>query len=202
MLFAMLFLTALIFLLMHAILGDPVVLMLGRDADPATVTRLRQDLGFDRPVYTQYLDWLGRLLHRDWGRSLRPRQPLLRLIAARLPGPFERTLLALGLALGRALGLGILAAVRPHGPLDFGVPVLTALGIAMPNFWIAILLILLFALHLRWLPSSGSVPLSGDPLGNLRAMALPAITLSAAYFSNLARLTRARMLEALESDYV
>src|SRR5581483_1929731 len=101
-----------------------------------------------------------------------------------------------------ALGLGILAAVRPHGPLDFGVSVLTALGIAMPNFWIAILLILLFALHLRWLPSSGSVPLWEDPLGNLRAMALPAVTLSAAYFSNLARLTRARLLEALGSDGV
>jgi peptide/nickel transport system permease protein len=198
MLFAMLFLTALIFLLMHAILGDPVVLMLGRDADPATVARLRQDLGFDRPVYVQYLDWLGRLLRGDWGRSFRTSQPVLGAIAARLPVTFELTLLALSLALGLALVLGILAAVRPHGPLDFGVSVLTALGIAMPNFWIAILLILLFALHLRWLPSSGSVPLSGDPLGNLRAMALPAITLSAAYVSNLARLTRARMLDALD----
>ena len=127
---------------------------------------------------------------------------MLSTIAARLPVTLELTLLALGLALGLALVLGILAAVRPNGPLDVGVSVLTALGIAMPNFWIAILLILLFALHLRWLPSSGSVPLSQDLLGNLRAMALPAITLSAAYFSNLARLTRARMLEALESDYV
>jgi peptide/nickel transport system permease protein len=202
MLFAMLFLTALIFWLMHAILGDPVVLMLGRDADPATVARIRQDLGFDRPVYVQYLDWLGRLLRGDWGRSFRTSQPVLGTIAARLPVTLELTVLALGLALGLALVLGILAAIRPHGPLDFGVSVLTALGIAMPNFWIAILLILLFALHLRWLPSSGSVPLSEDPLGNLRAMALPAITLSAAYFSNLARLTRARMLEALGSDYV
>jgi peptide/nickel transport system permease protein len=202
MLFAMLFLTALIFWLMHAILGDPVVLMLGRDADPATVARIRQDLGFDRPVYVQYLDWLGRLLRGDWGRSFRTSQPVLGTIAARLPVTLELTVLALGLALGLALVLGILAAIRPNGPLDFGVSVLTALGIAMPNFWIAILLILLFALHLRWLPSSGSVPLSEDPLGNLRAMALPAITLSAAYFSNLARLTRARMLEALGSDYV
>jgi peptide/nickel transport system permease protein len=166
------------------------------------VARLRQDLGFDRPVHAQYLDWLGRLLRGDWGRSFRTSQPVLGVIAARLPVTLELTLLALGLALGLALVLGILAAVRPHGPVDFGVSVLTALGIAMPNFWIAILLILLFALHLRWLPSSGSVPLSQDPLGNLRAMALPAITLSAAYFSNLARLTRARMLEALESDYV
>ncbi len=202
MLFAMLFLTALVFLLMHAVLGDPVVLMLGRDADPATIARLRQDLGFDRPVHVQYLDWLGRLLRGDWGRSFRTSQPVLGAIAARLPVTLELTLLALALALGLALGLGILAAVRPHGPLDLGVSVLTALGIAMPNFWIAILLIFLFALHLRWLPSSGSVPLWEDPLGNLRAMTLPAVTLSAAYCSNLARLTRARMLEALGSDYV
>jgi peptide/nickel transport system permease protein len=202
MFFAMLFLTALIFLLMQAVLGDPVVLMLGRDADPATVARLRQDLGFDRPVHVQYADWLGRLVRGDWGRSFRTSQPVLGAIAARLPVTLELTCLALGLALGLALVVGILAAVRPHGPLDFGVSVLTALGIAMPNFWIAILLILLFALHLRWLPSSGSVPLAEDPFGNLRAMALPAITLGAAYFSNLARLTRARMLEALESDYV
>ena len=201
-LFAIVFLTALIFALMQAILGDPVVLMLGRDADPATIARLRQDLGFDRPAHVQYLDWLGRLLRGDWGRSFRTGQPVLPAIAARIPVTFELTAVALALAVGLALALGIAAAARPHTRVDVGVSVVTALGIAMPNFWIAILLILLFALHLRVLPSSGSVPLWQDPLGNLRAMVLPAIALSAAYCSNLARLTRARMLEALGSDYV
>jgi len=201
-LFAILFLTALIFFLMQAVLGDPVVLMLGRDADPGTIARLRRDLGFDRPVYAQYLDWLGRLLRGDWGRSFRTGQPVLGAIGARLPVTFELTVLSLGLGVGLALPLGILAAVRRHTRVDFAVSVLTALGTAMPNFWIAILLILLFALQLRLLPSSGSVPLWDDPLGNLRSMVLPAVTLSAAYFSNLARLTRARMLEALDSDYV
>jgi peptide/nickel transport system permease protein len=201
-LFAVLFLTALVFALMQAVLGDPVVLMLGRDADPATVARLRQDLGFDRPAHVQYLDWLGRLLRGDWGRSFRSGQPVLESIVARLPVTLELTVLSLGLAVVLAVTLGTLAAVRPHTPVDLGVSVLTALGTAMPNFWIAILLILLFALHLRLLPSSGSVPLWEDPLGNLRAMLLPALALSAAYFSNLARLTRARMLDALDSDYV
>jgi peptide/nickel transport system permease protein len=171
MLFAILFLTAVIFALMQAVLGDPVVLMLGRDADPETVARLRQDLGFDRPTHVQYLDWLGRLLRGDWGRSFRTSEP-------------------------------VLAAIRRDTPLDLGVTVLTGLGVAMPNFWIAILLILLFALQLRWLPSSGLPSWAEDPAGHLRAMVLPAVTLSAAYFANLARLTRARMLEALESDYV
>jgi peptide/nickel transport system permease protein len=201
-LFAILFLSALIFYLMHTILGDPVVLMLGRDADPATIARLRHDLGFDRPAYVQYSDWLGRLARGDWGRSFRTGRPVLESIVARLPVTLELTVLSLGLALTLAVALGIVAAVRPRSRVDFGVSVLTALGIAMPNFLIAILLILFFALQLRVLPSSGTVPLSEDLLGNLRTMVLPTITLSAAYFANLARLTRARMLEALASDYI
>jgi len=187
---------------MQAVLGDPVVLMLGRDADPATVARLRQDLGFDRPAHVQYLDWLGRLLRGDWGRSFRTGRPVLESIIARLPVTLELTALSLGLAVGLAVVLGIVAAVRPRTSLDFGVSILTALGIAMPNFWIAILLILVFALQLHVLPSSGTVPLGEDPLAHLRTMVLPTVTLSAAYFSNLARLLRARMLEALASDYV
>src|SRR5437867_602830 len=202
MLFAILFLTALIFFLMQVILGDPVVLMLGRDADPETIAHLRRDLGFDRPMYTQYLDWLGRLLAGDWGRSFRTSEPVLGAIWARLPVSLELTFLALLLAVGLALALGIVAAVRHHTKIDLGVSLLTGLGIAMPNFWIAILLIFLFSLKLRLLPSSGNVSLLEDPLDNLRSMLLPAITLSAAYFSNLARLTRTKMLEALESDYV
>ncbi len=202
MLFAILLLTAVIFGLMQALLGDPVVLMLGRDADPETVVRLRQDLGLDRPTHVQYLDWLGRLLRGDWGRSFRTSEPVLAVIGARLPVTFELTGAGRGRARLRALALGIVAAIRRDTPLDLGVSVLTALGVALPNFWIAILLILLFALKLRWLPSSGLVPLADDPLGHLRAMVLPALTLSAAYFANLARLTRAKMLEALDSDYV
>lgn len=202
MLFAILFLTALIFFLMQAVLGDPVVLMLGRDADPATIARLRHDLGFDRPTYVQYLDWLGRLLRGDWGRSFRTAEPVLGAITARLAVTLELTLLSLALAVALGIALGVVAALRPYTRLDFGISLLTALGTAMPNFWIAILLILVFALTLRVLPSSGSIPFLEDPLGNLRAMVLPAITLSAAYFSNVARLTRAKMLEALESEYV
>jgi peptide/nickel transport system permease protein len=202
MLFAILFLTALVFFLMQAVLGDPVVLMLGQDADPATIARLRQDLGFNRPAYVQYTDWLGRLVRGDWGRSFRTGQPVLEAILARLPVSLELGFLSLLLALALALGLGILAAVRRHTTTDFSIGVLTALGTAMPNFWIAILLILLFALHLRILPSSGSVSLVDDPWGHVRAMLLPTVTLSAAFLCNLTRLVRAKMLEALNTDYV
>jgi peptide/nickel transport system permease protein len=200
--FAILFLTALIFFLMQAVLGDPVVLMLGRDADPETVANLRHDLGFDRPTHRQYADWLGRLLAGDWGRSFRTSEPVLEAIAARLPVSLELTGLALLVAVVLALALGVVAAVRRGTPIDLAVSIVTGLGVAMPNFWIAILLIFLFSLQLRWLPSSGNVPFLEDPLGNLRGMLLPTVTLSAAYLANLARLTRTKMLEALESDYV
>ncbi len=202
MVFTVFFLTGLIFFLMQAVLGDPVVVMLGRDASPETIARLRADLGFDRPAHVQYLDWLGRLLAGDWGRSYRTSEPVMQVILARLPVTLELTLLSMLLALALALVLGILAAMRSHTKVDFCVSILTALGIAMPNFWIAILLIFLFSLQLGVLPSSGTVPFLEDPLGNLKYMILPTVTLSAAYFSNLARLTRTKMLEALESDYV
>jgi peptide/nickel transport system permease protein len=187
---------------MQAVFGDPVVIMLGRDADPDTVARLRRDLGLDRPVHVQYADWLARIAHGDWGRSFRTGQPVLGAIAARLPVSLELAFLSLFVAVVLALALGILAAVRPRSAVDAGISVLTAFGTAMPNFWIAILLILLFALHLRVLPSSGSVPLLDDPWGHLRAMVLPTVTLSIAYLCNLARLVRAKMLEALATDYV
>jgi peptide/nickel transport system permease protein len=202
MAFSILFLTALIFFLMQAVFGDPVVIMLGRDGDPDTVARLRHDLGLDRPVYVQYGDWLGRLAQGDWGRSFRTGQPVLRAVASRLPASLELAFLSLLLAVGFALALGTLAAHRPETRTDASISVLTALGTAMPNFWIAIVLILVFALHLRVLPSSGSVPLLEDPLGHLRAMVLPTVTLSIAYLSNLTRLVRAKMLESLHTDYV
>jgi peptide/nickel transport system permease protein len=170
--------------------------------DPDTVARLRRDLGLDRPVYAQYADWLGHLAKGDWGRSFRTGQPVLDVIVGRLPVSLELAFLSLLLAVALALILGTVAAVRPGTPTDAGISVLTAFGTAMPNFWIAILLILLFALHLRALPSAGSVPLLDDPLGHLRAMVLPTITLSIAYLSNLTRLVRAKMLEALDTDYV
>jgi peptide/nickel transport system permease protein len=202
MVFSILFLTGLIFVLMQAVFGDPAVLMLGRDADPDTLARLRRDLGFDRPVHVQYGDWLARLLRGDWGRSFRTGEPVLASIAARVPVSLELTVLSLGLALGLALVLGTLGAVRAHTPVDAGLSVLTAFGTAMPNFWIGILLILAFAYHLRVLPSSGTVPLLEDPAGHVRALVLPTVTLSTAFFCNLARLTRARMIETLRTDYI
>jgi peptide/nickel transport system permease protein len=201
-LFATFCLTAVIFFVMQALLGDPVVLMLGRDADPETLARLRHDLGFDRPTYVQYGDWLRRLVTGDWGQSVRTKEPVLYVIRARLPVSFELSLFALLLAVVLGLTLGILAAVRRHTKIDFGISLLTSLGVAMPSFWIGILLILLFSLKLRWMPTSGHVGFFEEPLENLRRMVLPALTLSASYFSNLARLTRARILEALDSDYV
>lgn len=201
-LFMMFLLSALIFFLMQSVLGDPVVLMLGRDADAQTIAHLRTQLGFDRPTYVQYLDWLWRLFQGDWGVSFRNSQPVAEAIRQRLPVTLELTVLSLCLALVLALSLGILAATRPRTICDLCISLLTSLGIAMPNFWIGILLIFFFALQLQWLPSSGYVSLWESPSENLIRMILPTLTLSAAYFSNLARITRTKMLEVLQGDYI
>ncbi len=198
----MLFLTALIFLLLYTVLGDPVVVMLGRDADPQTVAGLRASLGFNRPIAVQYWDWLTHVVQGQWGVSYRNAQPVSEAIAQRLPATLELTFLAMAIAFAFALICGITAARHPNSRLDFAISLLTTFGLAMPNFWIGILLIILFGLNLHILPSSGYVPFLSNPMENLKGMILPSITLSLAYFGSLTRITRANMLNILTSDYI
>jgi len=198
-----LFLVSLVvFLLAWQALGDPVVLMLGQDADPRTVARLREDLGFNRPVAVQYLDWLSHLARGDLGRSFRLPYGVVDLILARLPVTLQLAIQALLLAICVAIPLGIMAALHHNRGLDLVSSTLAVLGVSMPNFWLGILLILVFALALRWLPSSGYVSPLEDPLGNLRLMILPTVTLAAAYAGTLTRIARSSMLEVLGREYV
>jgi peptide/nickel transport system permease protein len=198
-----LFLVSLVvFVLAWQALGDPVVLMLGQDADPQTIARLREDLGFNRPVAVQYLDWLGHLVRGDLGRSFRLPYGVVDLILARLPVTLQLAAQALLLAICVAIPLGIMAALHHNRGLDLVSSTLAVLGVSMPNFWLGILLILVFALTLRWLPSSGYVSPLEDPLGNLRLMILPTVTLAAAYAGTLTRIARSSMLEVLGREYV
>ncbi len=196
------FVSLLVFFLAQQALGDPVVLMLGQDADPRTIARLREDLGFNRPVYVQYLDWLGHVLRGDLGRSFRLPYQVVDLMAARLPITLQLSLQALLLAVLIALPLGTLAALRHNRAADLAASTLAVLGVSMPNFWLGVLLILVFALSLHWLPSSGYVSPLDDPLGNLRLMILPTVTLAAAYAGSLTRIVRATMLDALGREFV
>jgi peptide/nickel transport system permease protein len=195
-------LTAAVFALVHVFLGDPVVLMLGREADPETVQRLRHELGLDRPLYVQYADWLSHAARGDLGRSLRDRVPVAPAIAERLLVTGELTVLAMATALAAALVLGTAAAVRAGSAVDFAVSGFCIAGVTLPNFLVGIMLIFLFALTLRWLPSGGYAPLFAQPLENLRLMALPTVTLSLAYVGFLSLVLKSSLRAALRAPYV
>jgi peptide/nickel transport system permease protein len=195
-------LTAAVFALVHVFLGDPVVLMLGREADPETVLRLRHDLGLDRPLYTQYGDWLSHAARGDLGRSLRDRVPVARAIEERLLVTAELTLFAMATALAAALLLGTAAAVRAGSAVDFAVSGFCIAGVTLPNFLVGIILIFLFALTLRWLPSGGYAPPFSAPFENLRLMVLPTATLSLAYIGFLSLVLKSSLKVALGAPYV
>lgn len=194
-------LTAAVFALVHAFLGDPVVLMLGREADPDTVQRLRHELGMDRPLYVQYADWLSHAARGDLGRSLRDRESVAHAIEARLAVTGELTVLAMAVALAGALVLGTAAAVR-GGLVDAAVSGFCIAGVTLPNFLVGIILIFVFALTLRWLPSGGYAPLFAQPLDNLRLMVLPTATLSLAYAGFLGLVLKSSLRTTLAAPFV
>jgi peptide/nickel transport system permease protein len=195
-------LTAAVFLLVHVFLGDPVVLMLGHEADPATAARLRHELRLDRPVAVQYVDWLSHAARGDLGLSLRDRVPVAQAIEHRLAVTGELTALAMALAVAVALGLGTAAAVRAGGLLDLAVSGFCIAGVTVPNFLLGIMLIYLFALTLRWLPSGGYAPPFAQPLENLKLMILPVLTLSAAYIGFLGLVLKSSLGATLRAPYV
>jgi len=195
-------LTIAVFWLIHGILGDPAAVMLGKDADPVTVARLRHQLGFDRPIYVQYGDWLGHAARGDLGRSIRNSQPVAEAIRERLLPTGELTLLAMGFALAMALVLGTAAAVRIGTPTDLAVSSVSVVGVTMPNFMVGITLILIFGLALQWLPSGGFVSPLTDLQHNLRDMVLPTLTLSFGYIGTLSLVLKSSLHQTLQTLYV
>jgi peptide/nickel transport system permease protein len=184
----------LVFLLVHLVPGDPVDVMLGETAAPADREALRRTLGLDRPLLAQYAAFLGGIATGDLGRSLVHGTPVASLLAARFPATVELTLAALAVAVALALPLGLAAAARPGTWLDRGSVGFALLGVSVPGFWLGPMLILLFAIDLRWLPVSGR--------GTLAHLVLPACTLGLGMAAILTRMTRASVLEALGEDYV
>jgi peptide/nickel transport system permease protein len=191
-----------VFLMLRIGPVDPVLLMLGEDADPSTIAEQRVRLGLDEPLPIQYVNWLLGVLHGDLGRSLRTHQPVLEAILTRLPITIELALLSLAIALLIGLPTGFIAATHRNSPLALLTSALTLLGIALPNFFIGLLLILLFSLWLGVLPPSGYVPILQDPTRNVELMVLPATTLGLALAATIARTTRSSVLEVLFLDFV
>jgi peptide/nickel transport system permease protein len=185
---------SLVFLLIHLIPGDPVEAMLGETARAADREAMRSALGLDAPLWQQYLDYLGGLLRLDLGDSLREQRPVASILAERLPPTLVLTSAALLLAVVIAVPLGVLAARHQRGRLDGLAMGFSLLGMAVPNFWLGPLLILVFSLWLGWTPISGMQgPLS---------LILPAITLGTGLAAVLARMVRASLLEVMGEDYV
>ncbi len=190
------------FALLHLIPGDPAVVMGGLSATPQEVEQIRADLGLNQPLWGQLLHWYGGLLHGNLGRSLLLGQDVRQAVWQRLP--ITLSLSAYGLLLTLLIGIagGVVAALRHNTMVDQAAMMGAMLGISMPSFFIAPLLVLLFAVHLGWLPSGGYVPFTQDPWGWLRATTLPAVSLALLQVGLLARITRSTMLEVLRQDYV
>lgn len=191
-----------VFTLQKLLPGDPVLAMAGEERDPAVMEYLREKYRLNDPVPLQYLHWVGSVLQGDFGTSLRTEQPVTTLLASKLPVTLELAVLALAIALLIGLPTGVIAAVRKGTAVDYGANVVALSGISIPHFWLGILLILVFAVKLQWLPASGFVPL-GENLGqNLKTLILPAFVLGAGLSGVLMRHTRSAMLEVLRADYV
>jgi peptide/nickel transport system permease protein len=198
----LLIVSLLTFGLMHFIPGDPAAAMAGLSATPADVQRLRHDLGLDQPLLVQLATWYSDLLHGHLGRSLLMGEPVLQVMLFRLPVTIALAGYALVLTLGIGLVAGIFAALRQNTWVDQAAMVFSMLGISLPNFWLGLLMIILFAVRLGWLPTGGYIALTADPVGWLQTSTMPAISLALLQVGLLARITRSTMLEVLRQDFI
>jgi peptide/nickel transport system permease protein len=198
--------TMIVFFMLFLSPGDPLALRVPleemRDLDEAGLQALRHQYGLDRPLPVQYVDWLLKALQGDLGRSLRTRQRVNELLVKRLPVSAELGLLSMALSLIVAIPVGIYSAWRPGSKGDTLGSSIALFGVAAPNFWVAIILILLFAVKLRLVPPSGFVRWTDDLGENLKLMLLPAITMGTAGMAMTMRMTRSCLLEVLNQDFV
>ena len=190
------------FLIASLLPGDLAYVILGDQATPENVAALRRDMGLDQPLWWRYLSWLGHVLQGDLGRSFRTGQTVLQAVAERIPVSLELMLMAefIGLLIG--VPLAIACAARAGGAFDRFMTGSAFAMLSMPSFLMAILLIYLFAVELRWLPATGYVPFTEEPLSNLRFFVLPALTLALAEWPGIMRVLRSDMIATLQEDYI
>lgn len=194
--------SVLIFSMTSLLPGDPAFTILGEQSTSAQRERLREELGLNDPLPVRYVDWLLGVLRGDLGESLRSGEPVLQMLLVRLPVTLELTLLSMALAVAVGVPAGLVAATRRGSWADVVATFVSMFGVAIPYFWLGVLLILLFSLKLGWLPPSGYVPLWENPVENLKLMILPALTVGTAMAAIVMRQTRAAMLQILSQDYM
>ena len=190
------------FSLMQLVPGDPAIVIAGTGASPAEVALIREQLGLNEPFHVQLLSWYANLFRGDLGTSLLLGRDVIEVTIERLPVSLSIAVYALVLTLVFGIIMGIIAALRQNSWVDQAVMTVALIGVSLPNFWLALILIVLFAVELGWLPSAGYVDYRVDFVGWLRATTLPAVSLAMLQMGLLARITRSTMLEVLRQDYI
>jgi len=198
----MLLVSMIVFSLINLIPGDPALLFAGNEAGKDVVEALRKQMGLDKPIVVRYLIWLGRLLHGDLGKSVRDGRPVLATLLLKLPVTIELAIVALTVAWTIAVPAGVMAAWKRRSAVDYAATTVALAGISIPNFWLGIMLIYLFAVNLRWLPPSGYVEPWKEPLRSLTLMIMPATVLGTALAALVMRLLRSSMLEVLGTEFI
>jgi peptide/nickel transport system permease protein len=192
----------LVFLIIRLVPGDPARTLVGYDASLEEVESVRVSLGLDQPLPIQYVRWIGRVVQGDLGRSLINRFPVSELIALKFPATMELALVSLILAILISFPLGVIAALKSGGTVDYLISLVAAFFLGTPNFWLGILYILIFSVQLRLLPPSGRVPLFEDPSRALPLLIMPTLTLAIPLAMAQMRFIRASLLEVLNQDYI
>ena len=191
-----------VFSLQKLLPGDPALIMAGEQRDPAAIAYYRAKYHLLEPIPTQYVYWINDMAHGDFGMSLRTSQPVLTLIGQKLPVTIQLAVMSMFVALVIGIPTGILSAVK-KGTVTYYIANIVALsGLSIPNFWLGIMMILLFSVKLGWLPASGYVSLFDDPIQSLRTMIMPSLALGAMIASAFMRHVRSAMLTVLKTDYV
>jgi peptide/nickel transport system permease protein len=199
---ALFIISVVVFLIVHLIPGDPAKIIAGPNATDQQLQALTRQLGLDQPLWVQYIVWLQNALAGNMGYSFINNYPVNDLIAQRVPATLELALAAALVAALISFPLGIVAALRPGSLVDLVSTLFAALSFAVPGFWLALMLILLFALVLHWLPASGRPDFAEQPVEHVKSLVMPALTLGVALAATLARFLRSSMLEVLSQDYV
>ena len=190
------------FFLVHIIPGDPAAVMLGADATPLQIEEIRQEMGLNRPLYVQFVIWIGKVVRGDLGESYFLGRSVSSALIERLPATLSLAVVSLFIAVLIGVPAGIIAAIKQNRFMDQAVMSMALIGVSVPSFWLGLTLMLVFSVHLRWFPSGGYVPLTDDFFQGLRCIIMPAFALGFMQAALIARMARSSMLDVLRQDYI